>query len=80
MRLSTDSSAAKGAALRTGCGRLKHIQICQLWVQERVAAGEVEIRKVGRELNMSDLCTHHWNVKEGRNHLGRMGVEIATVA
>ena len=73
LELNTDSSAAKGAALRTGAGRLKHIQTSQLWVQERISTGEIGIKKVPREVNTSDMFTHHWSAKEGRTHLPRMG-------
>ena len=73
VQLNTDSSAARGAALRTGAGRLKHVQTNQFWVQERLSRGDATIRKVPREDNVSDLFTHHWSSKEGRLHLPRMG-------
>ena len=73
VQLNTDSSAARGAALRTGAGRLKHVQTNQFWIQERLSRGDATIRKVPREQNVSDLFTHHWSNKEGRLHLPRMG-------
>ena len=76
LQLSTDSSAAKGAALRTGAGRLKHIQTSQLWIQERINNGEIQVRKIPREVNVSDLLTHHWSTKEGASHLPRMGFHV----
>ena len=72
LQLQTDSSAAKGAALRTGAGRLKHIQTNQLWVQERTGNGEITVKKIPREVNMADLITHHWTNKEGASHLPRL--------
>ena len=72
LQLKTDSSAAKGAALRTGAGRLKHIQTNQLWVQERLSSGEITLKKIPREVNTADLFTHHWTSKEGASHLPRM--------
>ena len=32
----TDASAAKGIASRRGLGKVRHIEVNQLWVQERV--------------------------------------------
>ena len=41
----TDASAAKGIALRRGMGKLRHIEVNQLWVQDKVAKGEVNKQK-----------------------------------
>ena len=31
----TDSTAAKGIAFRKGLGKVRHIEVCQLWLQEK---------------------------------------------
>jgi hypothetical protein len=31
-----DSSAAKGVAERTGLGKVRHIEVNQLWIREKV--------------------------------------------
>ena len=43
--LHTDSSAAKGMANRKGLGKVRHIEVSQLWVQQEVAAGRVKVIK-----------------------------------
>ena len=40
MEVATDSSAARGAVHRAGNGRMKHISMNHLWVQERASSGE----------------------------------------
>ena len=77
LRLATDSSAAKGAAMRTGAGRLKHIQTSQLWIQEKINRGEVTVKKIPRDINTADIFTHHWSNREGASHLPRMGFYAA---
>ena len=42
IRVSTDASAAKGIASRRGLGKIRHIEVHQLWVQDKVAEGEIE--------------------------------------
>ena len=37
----TDSSAAIGTVHRAGNGRLRHVRISDLWLQERVAEGSL---------------------------------------
>ena len=46
IRLSEDSSAAKGIADRTGLGKVRHIEVNQLWIQDKVKNKEFEIKRV----------------------------------
>ena len=59
--LSTDSSAAKGIANRRGLGKMRHIELSELWVQDRVAKGQVTIWKIPGSENSSDSLTKHSN-------------------
>ena len=55
----TDASAAKGIASRRGLGRTRHIAVHFLWVQERVAKGDIRLHKVWGEENPADLLTKY---------------------
>ena len=68
----TDSSAARGIAMRQGCGKLKHVETRQLWVQEIVASKYMRLEKVPRADNPADAFTHHWLAHEGDRHFGRL--------
>ena len=59
MNIYTDSSAATGILHRSGCGKLKHLEAKQLWVQGAVANKDIKIIKIPRELKISDALTHH---------------------
>ena len=76
MRLLTDSSAAKGIILRNGVGKVKHLEVKCLWVQEPESAGGFARIKVPRLENCSDLLTHHYSENEVRLHLTRMGLVL----
>ena len=79
----TDSSAAKSIASRRGVGKVRHIEVREMWVQERVARGDLEIRKIRGEDNIADVLTkrvprsvldkHLWSAgfvrRRGRHHL-----------
>ena len=54
-----DSSAALAVTARRGNGKLRHVKVGCLWVQELAASKEVLFRKVPGELNPADLCTKH---------------------
>ena len=75
LRLLTDSSAALGIVQRAGCGKVKHLDVKSLWLQEREASGDLETIKIPRLQNMSDLMTHHYSEAEATLHLTRMSVE-----
>ena len=57
--LSTDSSAAKGIANRRGLGKVRHIELSELWLQDQVARNKIEIHKISGEDNFSDSLTKH---------------------
>ena len=71
----TDSSAAKGIQTRRGCGKVKHLQAKQLWVQERVQEGDVKVKKVPRAINPSDVMSHSWAGTD-YHHFAKMCVVI----
>ena len=53
-----DSSANSGIAHRAGTGRVKHLEIRQLWLQEKVGDGTITFAKIPRAENLSDTPTH----------------------
>jgi hypothetical protein len=55
--LCTDSSAAVGICRRAGIGRVRHLAVGQLWIQELVRDEVVDLFKVKGELNPADLLT-----------------------
>ena len=64
LELRTDASAARGVILRQGVGKVRHLQVKQLWLQENVAAGELTIVKIPRAQNCSDALTHPWSAND----------------
>lgn len=67
-----DSSACSGTLHREGSGRMKHLELRQLWLQEKVRAGHVEYRKISRTLNPADSLAKPWTT-DGAQHFGMMG-------
>ena len=61
----TDSSAARGIVMRNGAGKVKHLSVKQLWVQEMESQKRLIVSKIPRETNFVDLFTHHWSRMEG---------------
>ena len=57
INLHTDSSAAKGIASRRGLGKVRHIELCELWLQDQVARGKIIVHKISGADNFSDSLT-----------------------
>ena len=53
----TDSSAALGIVKRSGMGRLKHVQLQELWCQEVAENGRVKFHKICTKFNPADVLT-----------------------
>jgi len=72
----TDASAAKGIASRRGLGKIKHIELSQLWVQEKMVRREIDIRKVGTHENLADALTKHVGREIVERHCSGVDCEI----
>ena len=57
LRIRTDSSVYKAISARRGVGKIKHIQVKSLWLQNVIKAGEAFIQKIGTKENRADLGT-----------------------
>ena len=57
-----DASAAKGIALRRGMGKVRHIEVNQLWVQDKIAKGIAKIQKIATTENPAyHLTKSRWD-------------------
>ena len=73
IRASTDSSAAVGISKRRGLGKVRHLELNQLWLQDKVNSQEVEVRKVNGEDNLSDALTNHVDQNSTGRHMQGTG-------
>ena len=69
IEIRTDASAAKGIANRRGLGKARHMEVAQLWVQEKVSNGRIAIMKVKGENNIADVLTKHVDQDNIDRHL-----------
>ena len=76
--VSSDSNAAKSFASRRGLGKQRHVQTRYLWIQERVAANDINIVKVPGGENTADILTKVTPGTLLHKHMGAMGVHRVT--
>ena len=58
VRLYGDSSANHGMIQRQGSGKVKHLTVRQLWLQQQSELGVCLHEQIRR--GIADLLTHHW--------------------
>ena len=71
-----DSSAALGVVHRKGPGKLRHIRVNMLWVQDKRANGELDYQKVDGSDNPGDFMTKHLGSSLMKNHLEALMMEV----
>ena len=58
-RVLTDRSACKGICQRTGLGKIRHIDVAMLWLQDLVRKGKIQMSKLPGKENPADLLTEY---------------------
>ena len=69
VQLYGDSSANHGMIARQGAGKVKHLTVRQLWLQQQSELGVCCHNKIPRAKNYADMLTHHWNRADAEGHM-----------
>ena len=73
-----DSSAAIGVVHRKGNGKLRHVRVGLLWIQEKVEDGEVDVKKILGDANPADLLTKNVPAAKVEKSMELIGQEYRT--
>ena len=73
--INTDSSAAIGMGTRHGLGKVKHLDLKEMWIQERVMNGDIVLTKVSGENNIADLLTKHLDRNKVDHYLEKLSIK-----
>ncbi len=76
LRVCTDSSAAKAVANRRGLGKLRHVELKWLWMQNMVKEGRIQLKTVRGEENVADHLTKPKSQVEVEGQLRKIGGEF----
>ena len=77
-RVHTDASATLGMVNRQGLGKLRHVKVQYLWLQERVRRKDLSVDKVLGTENPADLMTKYLPASDMEKHLTYLSVERRT--
>ncbi len=59
-----DSPAAKSIASRLGIGKVRHLEVRYLWLQDKVRRGEIKLVKVWGKESPADVLTKPMSFRE----------------
>ena len=76
IHIGTDSTAAKGIACRRGLGKIRHLDVSKLLIQDKVLTGEIIVKKVPGEVNISDGLITYLDSSKLLFHLSSTGQVI----
>ena len=78
VKIITDATAARGMAQRKGLGAVRHVEVHQLWIQDKVHSKEICVEKVGGKSNLADGLTKFVDGKDLAIHVDGIGLENRT--
>jgi hypothetical protein len=76
LSLHAASSAAIGICRRTGIGRVRHLAVGQLWVQEQLRRGAFTLHKLRGDCYPADLCMKHLTCSTATFLIDLMGIVL----
>ena len=71
----TDATAAIGICRRRGLGRVRHLSVADLWVQDKVRMNDFALRKIKGTENPADSLTKHIDHPTLQRHMQTMSLE-----
>ena len=72
--LFTDATAAIGICRRRGLGKIRHLHVADLWVQDRLKRGDFALEKIPGAENPADILTKHVARDLMTKHMMNMGL------
>ena len=64
IKVFTDATTGKAMATRRGLGKVRHIAVTELWIQEKIHGGNIKVMKIKNKFNPADLVTKHLSKAE----------------
>ena len=74
--LESDASAAVGITQRQGLGKIRHLAVGDLWIQQRVKDGVLRIGKIPGKDNPADLMTKALDFARMVHLTAKMGLSL----
>ena len=74
--IKSDAVAAIGMVKRQGLGRIRHLAVADLWIQQKAKEGVVHYKKLDGSKNTSDILTKPVEAEIMGRHMTSLGFEF----
>ena len=71
----TDATAAIGICRRRGLGKIRHLHVSDLWIQDRLRRGDFALTKILGTDNPADMLTKHVTRDIMLRHMEFIGIK-----
>ena len=75
VNIHSDATAALGICRRRGLGKIRHLDVTDLWCQEKVRSGAISLHKVLGSENPADIMTKYTGRIILEKMLGRVNMQ-----
>ena len=72
--LHADATAAIGICRRRGLGKIRHLAVADLWIQDKIKTKDIGLEKVLGAENPADLLTKYLDGTIQNGHIERVGL------
>lgn len=77
LELASDATAAIGMFARLGVGKVRHLAVADLWVQQTARSRQAAYRKIDGHVNPGDMNTKPMDAQTMERHLAHIGYQVA---
>ena len=70
----SDATAVIGICRRKGLSKIRHLAVADLWIQDKVRAKYLNLKKVLGADNPADMMTKHINREDMAKHMKNIGL------
>ena len=76
LEVRTDATAAIGICRRRGLGNIRRLATADLWIQDKVRTGEIQLAKVDGSANPAGMLTKHVARPLMEKHMRSMSLKL----
>ena len=76
LTIHTDATAAIGICRRRGLGKIRHLAVADLWIQDKVKTGELTLVKVAGSENPADMVTKYVEGRLLEKHIKAINLQV----
>ena len=79
IEIEIDAKATLGMVSRQRLGKMKHVEVHDLWIQEAIKRGRSTVKKISRAINTADLLASPSKAEDIKKFMKELNFEVKEV-